>query len=120
AISPRRCLLGEQGLAQLEGVADEVGLTAAEALAFQQAVASLAAELSEHERALHRWTLLADALTDPVERATALLGAAQSALDLGLEDEARRALDRAAAIGGTDETLAIELGSHRADIAHPL
>jgi DNA-binding CsgD family transcriptional regulator len=120
AISPRRRLLGEQGLAQLEAVADEVGLTGPEALMFQQAIASLAAELSEHERALHRWTLLADALTDPMERATALLGAAQSALDLGLEDEARRSLDRAAAIGGTDETLAIELASHRADIAHAL
>lgn len=116
--SPRRSLLGEQGLAQLEGVADEVGLAAPEALAFQQAVASLAAELSEHERALHRWTLLGDALTDPLERATALVGAAQAALDLGLEDEARRSLDRAEAIGGADETLAIELASHRADIAH--
>ena len=120
AISPRRCLLGDQGLAQLEAVADEVGLTAAEALTFQQAVASLASELAEHERALHRWMLLGDALTDSLERATALLGAAQAALELGLEDEARRSLDRAEAIGGTDETLAIELASHRADIAHTL
>lgn len=120
AISPRRCLLGEQGLAQLEGVADEVGLTAPEVLAFQHAVASLAAELSEHERALHRWRLLADALTDPIERANALLAAAQSALELALEDEALRSLERAEAVGGTDETLAIELASHRADIAHAL
>jgi DNA-binding CsgD family transcriptional regulator len=120
AISPRRCLLGEQGLAQLEGVADEVGLTEPEALAFQQAVASLAAELAEHERARRRWTLLADALTDSLERATALVGAAQAALELGLEEEARRSLDRAEAIGGADETLAIELASHRADIAHAL
>jgi DNA-binding CsgD family transcriptional regulator len=120
AISPRRCLLGEQGLAQLEAVADEAGLASPEALAFQRAVASLAAELSEHERALQRWTLLADALTDPLERATALLGAAQAALELGLEHEARRSLDRAEAVGGVDETLAIELASHRADIAHAL
>lgn len=116
-LSPRRRLLGEPGLRQLEDAADEVGLNAPDALAFQQAVASLAAELSEHERALHRWTLVADALTDPLERATALLGAAQAALELGLEDEARRSLDRAQAIGGADETLAIELASHRADIA---
>ena len=116
-LSPRRRLLGEPGLRQLEAAADEVGLNAPDALAFQQAVASLAAELSEHERALHRWRLVADALTDPLERASALLGAAQAALELGLEDEARRSLDRAEAIGGTDETLAIELASHRADIA---
>lgn len=118
--SPRRCLLGDQGLAQLEGTADEVGLTSPEALTFQQAVASLAAELSDHDRALHRWTLLADALADPVERTTALLGAAQAALHLGLEDEARRSLDRAEALGGADETLAIELAGHRADLAHAL
>jgi DNA-binding CsgD family transcriptional regulator/exonuclease VII small subunit len=119
-VSPRRCLLGEQGLGQLEAVADEVGLAAPEALAFQRAVASLAAELSEHERALRRWTLLSDALTAPLERATALLGAARAALDLGLDDEARRCIDHAEAVGGVDETLAIELASHRADIAHAL
>ena len=110
-------LPGEPGLRHLEDAADEVGLNAPESLAFQQAVASLAAELSVHERALHRWTLVADALTDPLERAAALLGAAQAALELELEDEARRSLDRAEAIGSADETLAIELASHRADIA---
>ena len=115
-LSPRRRLLGEPGLRQLEDAADEVGLNAPDALAFQQAVASFAAELSEHERALHRWRLVADALTDPLERAGALLGAAQAALELGLEGEARRSLDRAEAIGGADETLAIDLASHRADI----
>ena len=115
-LSPRRRLLGEPGLRELEDAADEAGLNTPDALAFQQAVASLAAELSEHERALHRWTLLAEALTDPLERAGALLGAAQAALELGLEDEARRSLDRAEAIGGADETLAIDLASHRADI----
>ena len=119
-VSPRRCLLGEQGLGQLEAVADEVGLAAPEVLIFQRAVASLAAELSEHERALRRWTRLSDALTDPLERATALLGAARAALELGLEDEAQRCLDRAEAVGGVDETLAIELASHRADLAHAL
>lgn len=119
-VSPRRCLLGAQGLGQLEAVADEVGLVAPETLAFQREVASLAAELAEHERALRRWTLLGDALTDSLERATALVGAAQAAVELGLEDEARRSLDRAEAIGGSDETLAIELASHRADIAHAL
>ena len=116
-LSPRRRLLGEPGLRQLEEAADEVGLNAPDALGFQQAVASLAAELSEHERALHRWTLVAGALTDPLERTSALLGAAQAAVELGLEDEARRSLDSAQAIGGDDETLAIELASHRADIA---
>jgi DNA-binding CsgD family transcriptional regulator len=116
-LSPRRRLLGEPGLRQLEDAADEVDLNAPEALEFQQAVAALAGELSEHERALHRWTLVAGALTDPLERATALLGAAQAALELELEDEARRSLDRVEAIGGADETLAIELASHRADIA---
>jgi DNA-binding NarL/FixJ family response regulator len=116
ALSPRRRLLGEPGLRQLEDAADEFGLNGPDALALQQAVASLADQLSEHERALHRWTLVADALTDPLERTSALLGAAQAALELGLEDEARRSLDRAEAIGGADETLAIELASHRADI----
>lgn len=115
ARSPRRRLLGETGLRQLEEIADDAGITPS-TLALHEAVASLAAELAEDRRALDRWLLVSDALPNPMARARALLAASEAAVELEDEHEARALLARAEACT-SDVTVAIELSTLRALIA---
>jgi class 3 adenylate cyclase len=117
ARSARRRLLGEDGLSQLEEIADDVDLSNADVLALHEALASLASELASDERALARWRLVAELSVDAVQRATALLGASKAAFELRRREDASDLLDRAEAIAAPDEVLALELATHRAAIS---
>jgi len=117
ASAPKRRLLGEEGLARLERLADETEFTDEQALALQEAVASLASELGSHERALARWTLVAERRSEPFLRSAALLAASKAAFELERADEAQRFLDRAAKDGAPDEVFTVELMTQRAEIS---
>ena len=59
ATSPRRWLIGREGLADLSAVADEANPADPRAVAVQREVAALSAELGDHRSALLRWGALA-------------------------------------------------------------
>ena len=98
ARSPRRRLLGHEGLMTLDAVARST--TGGEADRLERAVASLAAELGEWSLALERWAVVTDRLPSRRERALAALAAAKAAWRLGRADDvhafAKRARDEMA------------------------
>jgi DNA-binding CsgD family transcriptional regulator len=116
ASSPRRRFLGDEGLAQLTQLADELDLEAPQSPTLDAELAALADELAHYEEARARWLRVARRSADPVPRATALLSAARSAVELARVDEARALLDSAAALGVADDVLALELVTRRADL----
>jgi DNA-binding CsgD family transcriptional regulator len=115
ARSPRRRLLGVEGLQQLGLLADEAGWSGEDAIALHQEVASLAADLGSQEAALERWSRLAERVGDR-RRAAALLAASRAAYELGRAGEARELLDRARELEPGDDLLALERDTHEAAI----
>jgi hypothetical protein len=115
--TPRRKLLGEDGLALLVTIADEAEPFDEAALALNEEIAALALALGRHDVALERNLLLADRRSDPPGRARALLEAAKSAFALdrksafALEetDRTRSYLTRAREIDAGDDLLELEL-----------
>jgi DNA-binding CsgD family transcriptional regulator len=93
ARSPRRALLGHEGLVRLAAIAD----AAPEALALKHEIAELAVELGNDAVALERWVELAELLPSKSARTQALLRAAQSARRIGSEREADVLVERARA-----------------------
>jgi DNA-binding CsgD family transcriptional regulator len=114
--SPRRRLLGPEGLRLLAGIADESDPFDDVALALHEAVASLATELAEHEEALARWSLVAERAGTTVRRASALLAASRAAYALQRVSEARELLRRSEEVDAGDEVLRIEQRTHEAAI----
>jgi DNA-binding CsgD family transcriptional regulator len=114
ADSPKRRLLGVQGLEQLERLADESRWSGRDALDLDERVASLAAELGEHERALERFSSVAESATDPHRKAAALLAAARAAFALRRIELTHELLDRASAFAGDDELRQLEIDAQRA------
>jgi DNA-binding CsgD family transcriptional regulator len=91
ARSPRRALLGHDGLVRLAAIAD----AAPEELALKQEVAELALELGNDAAALDRWMELSERLPSRSARAHALLRAAVAARKVGNEREAAVLVERA-------------------------
>jgi DNA-binding CsgD family transcriptional regulator len=116
ARSPRRTLLGPDGLRLLASIADEADPFDAEALALHEEVASLATELAEHEEAVARWAYVADLAEEPLRRASALLAASRAAHGLARVAEARELLGRSRRIETDDELLRLEQRMHEAAI----
>jgi DNA-binding CsgD family transcriptional regulator len=114
--SPRRALLGSDGLRLLASIVDAADPFRAQSRALQQEVAALATELAEHDEALLRWSQIADRAETPLTRAAALLAASKAAFALGRVDDARSlvALSREAAVA--DEALELEQDTHHAAI----
>ena len=108
ARSPRRRLIGVDGLRRLAAVAEPADPSDRAARELQQHVAALASELGEHELALARWSSLALGPGERVETARAALAASQSALQLGRAREAWRWLARAREGGVQQLALRIE------------
>lgn len=110
ARSPRRRLLGVDGLRRLEALADTV--TADEPGGhghdLQVAVATLASELGERDDAYRRWTRLADHLPTPDARARAALAAARQAIDLARSDDAARMLAGVRESNASDAWVCVE------------
>jgi DNA-binding CsgD family transcriptional regulator len=92
ALSEQRRLIGLEGLAELTAIAD-AGAVDRE---LNQALATLAAELGEHQVALDRWLLVRDAL-DPDQRGAATVPAAREAYRLGQGSRASALIDDARA-----------------------
>ncbi len=98
ARSPRRRLLGEEGVAELAAIAEE-GADQGAALDLQASVAELAREIGDHERALALWSRIAEGAADPALRLRAWLAAGWAAFVLGRAAEARSLLAGARAAG---------------------
>jgi DNA-binding CsgD family transcriptional regulator len=106
--SPQRTLLGTEGLRLLASIADEADPLDSDALTLEEGIATLAAELGEHEHALERWSRVAERAELPEERATALLAASRAAYGLGRGEEARDLLEQSRRIDTADDVLRLE------------
>jgi DNA-binding CsgD family transcriptional regulator len=106
--SSQRTLLGTEGLLLLESIADEADPLDAERLRLDEGIATLAAELSQHEQALERWSLVAERAEHPERRASALLAASRAAYGLGQGPVARDLLERSRRIKSIDEVFRLE------------
>jgi DNA-binding CsgD family transcriptional regulator len=116
ARSPQRKLLGPDGLSLIAGIADEADPFDADTLALQEEIATLAAELAEHQEALARWWLVADLAESPLKRASALLAASKSAYALAQVDDARRLLAQSREVPVNDDVLELEQRTHDGEI----
>lgn len=116
ARSPQRRLLGRSGLHLLADIADESDPLERDALVLNDAVASLATELADHEEGLARWSLVAGRADGAARQAAALLAASKAAYALERVAEAREYLDRSRELGAEDEILALEQRTHEAAI----
>jgi DNA-binding CsgD family transcriptional regulator len=114
--SPRRTLLGSDGLRLLASIADEADPWDLDALALREQVASLATELAEHEEALAGWSLVSERAEEPLRRASALLAASRAAYGLARAEEARHLLEQSRKIEADDEVLRLEQRTHEAAI----
>ncbi len=106
--SSHRTLLGSEGLLLLGSIADEADPLEAETLLLDEGIATLAAELGEHEQALERWSLVAERDEHPEGRASALLAASRAAYGLGRAPVARDLLEQSRGIETTDRILRLE------------
>jgi DNA-binding CsgD family transcriptional regulator/tetratricopeptide (TPR) repeat protein len=108
ARSPRRSLLGAEGLRHLARVADEPDPDDHAPLDLQRAVAELASEVGEWPLAFERWAMLSERLGTPSERARSALEAAKTLAEMRRAPEARTYLARCRALDRRDPVLAIE------------
>ena len=114
ARAPGRRLLGADGVAELSAIADSHH--GPEGMRLHEAVGELAAEGGDAERAMHHWSLVAERGGDPSQRAAALLEAAKAAAALRRSEEARAYLQRARAVGVSDELFDLELDAQECSI----
>jgi len=111
--SPRRRLLGSEGVRVLGAVVDEAGAHGDEV---ETEVAGLALDVGDHEEALARWAGLADRAPSPRARAWAALQASRAAYQLERAEAARSYLERAATGAGDEGGLAVEVEAHRSEV----
>jgi DNA-binding CsgD family transcriptional regulator len=114
ARSPRRRLLGREGLLQLAEIADEADPE--HAFELQEAVAELAAETAEPVLASQRFQIVAEQAAEPVACAHAFLRASQAAMQLGNAEEAWALLDSARREDAPTEVFRVELDAHEAQL----
>lgn len=107
ARSPRRRLLGLDVLDLLETVADEASSDDG-SVALTSAVATLAAELRQHEAALRRFSSACERLAPGRAKAEAAMGASRAAFELGRSEDSRRWLEEARASCSGDVLLEVE------------
>jgi DNA-binding CsgD family transcriptional regulator len=115
--SPKRRLLGREGLRNLSKVADAKGFWEPRGAALQERVAHLASELGEYRAAMHRWIELASNVSDPARTARCYLGASRAALRiLERREEALPLLDRARHLPSVDPVTGVEIAAHHANL----
>jgi DNA-binding CsgD family transcriptional regulator len=115
--SPRRRLLGREGLGNLSQVANSIGFSEPAAAALHEQLALLASELGEHRAALERWTELAGNGSDATMTARCYLGASRAALRIvELREEALPLLDRARSQPTVDPVVEVEIEAHHANL----
>ncbi len=114
--SPRRQLLGGAGLKRLAAIAGAETASSPSSLEAQRGIAELAVEVGDDRTALARWSVLAERLPQPEERARAALAASGAAQRLRRTEEARSLLDSARSLAPEDPTLAVEIDAREAEI----
>ena len=114
--SPRRRLLGDDGLLFLALIADGDSSDGSARLLLLQRIATLAAETGAHDQALAWWSRLADDLPDAVGRTSAVIAAGRSAAELRRGDQARSLIDRARS-GAPTPVQVVELEALDAHVA---
>ncbi|HET6642487.1 MAG TPA: LuxR C-terminal-related transcriptional regulator [Gaiellaceae bacterium] len=114
--SPRRTLLGLDGLHLLGVIADESDRLDPDSLALEEEVAAFATELGEQEEAISRWSIVAERAAEPLRRVSALLAASKAAYAIERAAEAREYLLHAQQIDAADEVLRLELRTQDAAI----
>ena len=118
AHSPRRRWLGSEGLRELTEIARDVDTDdAAEQGELQEAVASLASELSDHAIALQLWSALAEATADDGRRQRAMLACAREAYHLERRPDARSWVARCRAERGVSPATSLALDAIEARVA---
>jgi DNA-binding CsgD family transcriptional regulator/tetratricopeptide (TPR) repeat protein len=108
ARSPRRSLLGSDGLKHLAVIADESDSDEHVAVELQRAVAELASEIGEWPLAFERWAMLTERVATRSGRARSALEAAKAAAELRRVSDALWYLDRCRTLDRRDPVLAIE------------
>ena len=116
ATSPRRRWLGAAGLRELATIAGETDLADPQTEELREAVASLAAEVSDHQLAYELWTQLADATGDDPRRCRALLAAATAAYALDRRAEARACIARCRDVPGVEPGISLALDALEAQL----
>ena len=99
ASSPRRRLLGADGLRLLDAIADGLADDDPEGRHLRLELAQLATEVGEHDSARRRWAALVDDLANPDERVRAALEAARLSFHFGGLDEIRASMERLRSLG---------------------
>jgi DNA-binding NarL/FixJ family response regulator len=117
ARSPRRRWLGADGLNELAEIARDVDPEEAAKEELQEAVASLASELSNHPVALELWSVLADATTDGGRRQRSLLACARASYHVERRPDARSYIARCRAEGGLSAATRLALDALEARVA---
>ena len=115
--SPRRRLLGGDGLRNLSGIADRHGFSEPLDVALHERVAVLASELAEHPTAMERWMELAANVSDPTLKARCFLEASRAASWIvQRREEALSLLARARSLAPADPVLAVEIEADHANL----
>jgi len=115
--SPRRRLVGREGLRNLSHVADSKGFSEPAAATLHERVALLASELGENRAAMERWIELTANWSDPAMTARYYLGASRAALRIvERREEALPLLDRARRQPTVDAVTEIEIEAHHANL----
>ena len=115
--SPRRRLLGVDGLRNLSRIADRRGFSEPLDVALHERIAVLASELAEHHTAMERWMELAANVSDPSLKARCFLEASRAASRIvQRRDEALSLLARARSLAPSDPVLAVEIEADHANL----
>jgi DNA-binding CsgD family transcriptional regulator len=115
--SPRRRLVGREGLRNLTHVADSKGFSEPAAATLHERVALLASELGENRAAMERWIELTANSSDPAMTARYYLEASRAALRIvERREEALPLLDRARRQPTVDPITAVEIEAHHANL----
>lgn len=116
ALSPRRRLLGSEGVSRILLFVEGADPSSSVMQDLQLELAALASELGEHRTALELWAALVERLSDPGARASAAIGASRAAYELERREEAWAFLERARTLAPADPAVAMEADALEATV----
>ena len=114
--SPRRRMLGVEGLKLVTSISDGLRPGSSAQVDIDRSIGELAGALGEPALALERWKRVAAHAEDPAERRQASIEAARAAYRLRQADEARANLDRARAHGVVSPAAEVAMTALEAEI----
>jgi DNA-binding CsgD family transcriptional regulator len=117
ASSPRRRLLGADGLRLLDAIADGIAHDDQEGHRLRLELAQLATEVGEHDSARRRWAALVDDLQRPDQRVRAALEAARLSFHFGGLDEIRASMERLRSLGRPEPWIGVAVDALEAAVA---